>query len=164
MEIAIQRGEIDPSHLNDLLTLDVKQTILDIFKRKRVQFLNGTTTGNGKRKTTPTTEAIIPMTFAHQAVILPQETIPPPNKFTRANNEDDTQDIADFFNGYDADIIQDQPAQSINPGAEYDDLSDFLALLDWSEEEEAANLKANAAEEAVYQSIYKGANILAATV
>jgi hypothetical protein len=92
-----------------------------------------------------------------------QETIPPPNKSTRSNNQDD-QVIPDFFDAHDADIIQDQPAEPVNSCGEYDDLNDFLALLDWSEEEEAANLKANAAEEAVYQSIYKGANILAATV
>ena len=157
---AINRLEIHPSHLNDLLRLDVKQTILDIFKRKRVQTLNG------KRKTAPTTEAIVPIPFA-QAVMPAQETISqPPNKSTRANDENDAQVLAGFFDEFadcfDATVLQDQPSQPINPCAEYDDLSDFLNQFDWSEE--AANLAADATEEAVYNAIYKGANILAATV
>lgn len=134
VELAIQRGEIDPNHLNDLLMLDVKKTIVDIFKRKRVQVLNGTT-GNGKRKAAPnpTPQPIIETT--------------PPTKHAR-ENDDGEQLLADFINGYEADELD-----------EYD-FSDFVNL--WAEEE--VNLKANAREEELYNAIYQGASILAATV
>ena len=130
VELAIQRGEIDPTHLNDLLKLDVKKTIADIFKRKRVQVLNG------KRKAAPTTEPIAPM--AHIETTLP-------NKHAREN--DDDQVLADFIDGYEADDLD-----------EYD-FSDFVNL--WTEDN---NLKADAKEEELYNAIYNGANILAATV
>lgn len=138
VELAIQRGEIDPTHLNDLLMLDVKKTIVDIFKRKRVQVLNGTT-GNGKRKAAPTTEPIAPMALIETTQ---------PTKHARENDDDGEQLLADFINGYEADELD-----------EYD-FSDFVNL--WAEEE--VNLKANAREEELYNAIYQGANILAATV
>jgi len=138
VELAIQRGEIDPNHLNDLLMLDVKKTIVDIFKRKRVQVLNGTT-GNGKRKAAPTIE---PVTPTPQPII---ETTQP-TKHARENDDGD-QLLADFINGYEADDLD-----------EYD-FSDFVNL--WTEDN---NLKADAKEEQLYNAIYNGANVLAATV
>jgi hypothetical protein len=138
VEIAIQRGEIDPNHLNDLLMLDVKKTIADLFKRKRVQFLNG------KRKAAPTTETI--------------NLVPTPLKLVR-ENDDDEQVIADFFNGYQAATPQDQQSSETDDGNEYD-FSDFLEL--WRTEE--TDLKADAKEEALYNTIYNGANIVATTV
>ena len=130
VELAIQRGEIDPTHLNDLLMLDVKKTIADIFKRKRVQVLNG------KRKAAPTTEPIAPMALIETTQ---------PTKHAREN--DDDQVLADFIDGYEADDLD-----------EYD-FSDFVNL--WTEDN---NLKADAKEEELYNAIYNGANILAATV
>ena len=135
VELAIQRGEIDPNHLNDLLMLDVKQTIADLFKRKRVQFLNG------KRKAAaPTTEPIV--------------LVPTPLKHVRQNDDDD-QVLADFFDGYDAAML---PSET-DDGNDYD-FSDFLELM----RTEDVDLKADAKEEALYKTIYNGANIVATTV
>jgi len=130
VEIAIQRGEIDPNHLNDLLLLDVKQTIVDIFKQKRVQFLNG------KRKLAPTIEPVV---------------APTSPKHVREN--DDDQDIGDFFDGYDAAMLSSEKDDE----SDYD-FSDFVNL--WTE----PDMKADAKEEALYNTIYNGANIVAATV
>ena len=135
VELAIQRGEIDPNHLNDLLQLDVKQTIVDMFKRKRVQFLNG------KRKAAPTTDPII--------------VAPTPLKHNRGNN-DDEQLFADFYDGCEAATMI--PGET-DDGNEYD-FTEFLEL--WRSEE--GNLKADAKEEELYNAIYNGANIEAATV
>ena len=135
VELAIQRGEIDPNHLNDLLMLDVKQTIADLFKRKRVQFLNG------KRKAAaPTTEPIV--------------LVPTPLKHVRQNDDDD-QVLADFFDGYDAAMLKSET----DDGNDYD-FSDFLELM----RTEDVDLKADAKEEALYKTIYNGANIVATTV
>jgi hypothetical protein len=137
--LAIQRGEIGPSHLNDLLMLDVKKTIADLFKRKRVQFLNG------KRKAAPTDPIIVVPTT--------------PLKLVRENDDDDDQVLADFFNGYQAATPQDQQSSETDDENEYD-FSDFLEL--WRTEE--TDLKADAKEEALYNTIYNGANIVATTV
>jgi hypothetical protein len=164
VEAAITRGEIDPSHLNDLLTLDVKQSILEIFQQKRAVLLSSGTaleTGNGKRKAAPTTEVIIPTYH--------------PNKFTRENDDEDeddqeyedNQELFDFIDGYEQPILQveqvpPQPMiQSEKDDGDDCDLSDFLNFFDWSDD---SNLKADAQEEAVYNSIYNGDPILAATV
>jgi hypothetical protein len=136
VELAIQRGEIDPNHLNDLLMLDVKQTIADLFKRKRVPLLNG------KRKAVaPTTEPIM---------VVPTT----PLKHVRQNDDDD-QVLADFFDGYDAAML---PSET-DDGNDYD-FSDFLELM----RTEDVDLKADAKEEALYKTIYNGANIVATTV
>ncbi len=163
VEAAIERGEIDPSHLNDLLTLNVKQSILDIFKQKRASFLSATAneveSGNGKRKSAPTTEVIIP-TSHHQ------------NKFIRENEDDDQEEednqlIFDFIEGYQAPTQHVEQAIQppiISPNEDHGDdcdLSDFLSFFDWSDD---ANVKADMQEEEVYNAIYNGDNILAATV
>lgn len=138
--LAIQRGEIDPNHSNDLLAMNVKQTISDIFKRKRVQFLNK------KRKAAPTITA--PTTTA-------PTTDPIAPKHVREN--DDEQVIADFFDGYEAAATHQD--QELSEQDDYD-FSDFLEL--WRTAD--VDLKADANEEALYNSIYHGASILAATV
>jgi len=159
---AIERNEIDPSHLDDLLNLNVKQSILNIFQQKRAIFLGGTTAvenetriGNGKRKASPTTEVIIPTSYQ--------------NKFIRENDDDqpeDNQELFDFIVGYEAPTQHVEQASHPlipieNDNGDDCDLSDFISFFDWGDDE---NLKADAQEEAVYNAIYNGDNILAATV
>ena len=148
--LAIQRGEIDPNHFKDLLAMNVKQTISDIFKLKRVQFLNK------KRKAAPTITA--PTTTA-PTITAPTTTAPTTDpiapKYVRVN--DDEQVIADFFDGYEAAATHQD--QELSEQDDYD-FSDFLEL--WRTAD--VDLKADANEEALYNSIYHGASILAATV
>ena len=91
---------------------------------------------NGKRKAAPTIEPVV---------------APASPKHVREN--DDDQDIGDFFDGYDAAML---PSEK-DDESDYD-FSDFVNL--WTE----PDLKADAKEEALYNTIYYGANIVAATV
>jgi hypothetical protein len=96
---------------------------------------------NGKRKAAaPTTEPIV--------------LVPTPLKHVRQNDDDD-QVLADFFDGYDAVML---PSET-DDGNDYD-FSDFLELM----RTEDVDLKADAKEEALYNTIYNGANIEATTV
>ena len=157
---AIEDKKIDPTHLNDLLTLDVKQTIVDLFKQKRQPFWNK------KRKAAPTTEPIIiaptNLTLGHTVSDVPCPDVAiintiQPNKHARENDDDDDEQVfADFFDGYQAAATLSSETDDI---IEYD-FSDFVDL--WNSEE--ANLEADAKEEALYKTIYHGANILAAVV
>lgn len=133
VELAIQRGEIDPTHLDELLALDVKDTIVDVFKRKRAPIVNA------KRKAEP-------------LVAEPTIETTPANKHVRGNS--DEEEFFDFFDGYDEAMLSSERDDE----SEYD-FSDFVNL--WTEE---SNLKADAKEEELYNAIYNGANILAATV
>jgi hypothetical protein len=176
VELAIKNKKIDPTHLNDLLTLDVKQTIVDLFKQKRQPFWNK------KRKAAPTTEPIIiaptlgleggfepiertltNLTLGHTVSDVPCPDVAiistiQPNKHVRENDDDDDNEqvFADFFDGYQAAATLSSETDNI---IEYD-FSDFVDL--WNSEE--ANLEADAKEEALYNTIYHGANILAAVV